>query len=87
MKLQFKSKFTFSSNIFQRLHEEKAARLLRFSAAVYINLIAIRLQRAYRKARAIALFKAKIDRLVFLQVYKNIFYNYSNLSQIILITT
>ena len=29
----------------------------------------IRLQRLYRKARAIALFKAKMDRLVFLQVF------------------
>ena len=52
----------------QKIRKEKAARLVRFSAAVYINLATIRLQRAYRKAKAIALFKAKIDRLLFIQV-------------------
>ena len=51
-----------------KLQTDLAARLLRFSTAVNVNLIAVCLQRAYRKATAIALFKAKIDRLVFLQV-------------------
>ncbi|CAB4000793.1 abnormal spindle-like microcephaly-associated homolog, partial [Paramuricea clavata] len=51
----------------KKLQAEKAARLLRFSAATYVNLMVVRLQRSYRKARAIALFKAKMDRLIFLQ--------------------
>ncbi|XP_028394821.1 abnormal spindle-like microcephaly-associated protein homolog [Dendronephthya gigantea] len=57
----------FARALVKRLQAEKEARLLRFAAATYANLMVIRLQRVYRKTRAIALFRAKMDRLVFLQ--------------------
>ncbi|XP_046860625.1 abnormal spindle-like microcephaly-associated protein homolog [Xenia sp. Carnegie-2017] len=50
--------------------EEKRHRFLvvkRFATKTHINLMAIRLQRAYRKAMAIALLKAKIDSVVIVQ--------------------
>ena len=54
---------------FQRLRAERLVQLKKFASAVYHHLNVIRIQRYYRRARAIAVAKARMDAVLFIQVY------------------
>ena len=44
-----------------------------FTSAVYLHLCAIKIQRCYRRARVVAVAKARLDAVVLLQVSQELF--------------
>lgn len=53
---------------FQRQKAERLIQLNRFASAVYHHLNVIRIQRCYRRARAMAVAKAQMDSVLMIQV-------------------
>lgn len=66
--LRFKVKPQRLTLYFQRQKAERLVKLHKFSSAVYHNLSAIRIQRCYRRARAMAVAKAQMDAVLLIQV-------------------
>ena len=49
-----------------------------FTSAVYFHLCAIKIQRCYRRARVVAVAKARLDAVVLVQVSEELFFFFNN---------